>query len=182
MLQIFFISHLQHIFDPVVTHCLFTVIKCQFKKQSKTWITSCLYSSCLCLNRNTGVCEWVSCFPSTGDSWCANFELSLPPQHVSFTHNKHRLWQKLLTASQIAAKLRPPLASPEAHSFWLGVCVVDVIERDQSGVLHKLLLDDRWSPSMPVVQGQLAVDQDWSKLIGYLSSLKASGLTAIKAI
>lgn len=35
------------------------------------------------------------CFLSTGDSWCANFELSLPPQHVIFTDNR------FLIASQV---------------------------------------------------------------------------------
>lgn len=100
-----------------------------FDKQSKTYVLFCINAFYLHLNGNTGVYEWVVCFPSAGDSWCPNFELSLPPQHVSFTVNKHRLWHKLLIASPIATatKLCSSLqALSLIYSDWRSVCLTSL--------------------------------------------------------
>lgn len=97
-----------------------------FYKQSKTYILSWIDAFCLRFN---GVYQWVVCFPSAGDSWCPNFELSLPPPHVSFTVNKHCLWHKLLIASHIAtaAKLSSSLqALSLIYSDWRSVCLTSL--------------------------------------------------------
>lgn len=54
---------------------------------------------------------------------------SLPPQHVSFTVNKHRLWHKLLIASQIATAANLSFSSwalSLIYSDWRYVCLTSL--------------------------------------------------------
>ena len=122
MFQMFFVLSCFILFDPMLSHCLSTEIKCQSFK-SKTKPASLLVLKCaVCVLIETPVCEWVVCFPSSGDTWCANFKLSLPPQLVSFTDNKHYLWRKLHIVSQFTADAKLSSSLQTLRLIYSDIC------------------------------------------------------------
>lgn len=134
------VPNVLYIFISFTCFYSFTVIKCL---KSKVINMSGLYTSCLRLNRNTTLSGWrVSPQQVTVGVLALNSHFphnmwALPTTNTAFGTNC--LWRH---TSLLLLNCPPHCNFSEAHLFWLRFCVVDVIERDQSAALHKLLLDD----------------------------------------
>lgn len=128
---------------------LITEIKCQHLLNKVKPASSLALILCLCsIETCVHVCKWVACFPSAGDGCCANFELSLPPQHVWALLSTNRLWHMLLIALQVATVAKLSFSSRALpHLHWLDVCLVDAIEKR---CLSELLLEDWYNMLLPL--------------------------------